>query len=56
MPPETDHDKIIRIDTTVQEIKTLLENHLRHHFLYTLTATSALISALVALIIAFARS
>ena len=47
-----DHDLLIRIDTKLDELSKQFTNHLRHHFLFSLTALSMAGAAIVALIVA----
>lgn len=51
----SDHDLLIRVDTVVGDLKTDFENHLQHHFRYTIMAWTATIGLVVALILALAR-
>jgi len=50
-----DHDNIIEIKTILKELKTDFENHLSHHFRYTLLAWSIAAGAIVTLAIALIK-
>lgn len=52
---KSDHDLLICIDVKLKELKTGFENHLQHHFRYTIMAWTATIGLVVALILALAR-
>ena len=50
MPPESDHDKIVRIDTSLEILVKQFNNHLKHHWaidLALLVAVLGLITAIV---------
>jgi len=47
----SDHDVLVKIDNDLCWVKKMLENHLKHHFLITLTSLSAALSAIVAILL-----
>ena len=47
----TDHDLLIRIDERVDKIGHDLSNHLKHHWVLTISLTGALLSTLAALLV-----
>lgn len=51
MENPTDHDLLIRIDERTFEFQKQMDNHLRHHFRYSIMAWGVTLSAIVGLII-----
>ena len=47
----TDHDLLIRIDERSIEFQRKMDNHLRHHFRYSIMAWGVTLSALISLVI-----
>lgn len=47
----TDHDLLIRIDERTIEFQRKMDNHLRHHFRYSIMAWGITLSTLVSLVI-----
>lgn len=52
MPDRNDHEILICIEVKLKELKSQFDNHLKHHFLLSLTALSMAGAAIVALIVA----
>ncbi len=48
---DIDHDLLIKVDERTQSIKTLLCNHLRHHFALNIVLLGTTLSALVSMLI-----
>ena len=46
-----DHDLLIKINTILEELKTDFNNHLSHHFRYSVMAWGIVLVALIGLII-----
>ena len=46
----TDHDLLIRIDERVQKLDRCMSNHLRHHWVVTAAALTALLTALATIV------
>ena len=44
--PMTDHDLLIRIDERVRKLARCMTNHLRHHWIITVAALTALFGAI----------
>lgn len=47
----TDGERLIKIETILNELKTDFDNHLKHHLLYSLMAWSATLGLLTTIII-----
>lgn len=52
MEDRTDHEMLLIMDNKLDILGTQFSNHLRHHFLFSLTALSMAGAAIVALIVA----
>lgn len=50
-----DHDLLVEVNTILKELKTDFDNHLQHHFRYTLLAWSVALGAIVTLAIALLK-
>lgn len=46
----TDHDLLIRIDERVQKLDRCMSNHLKHHWVVTAAALTALLTALATIV------
>ena len=46
----SDHDLLIRIDERVQKLDRCMSNHLKHHWVVTAAALTALLTALATII------
>ena len=53
---DTDHDILIRVETKLEEIKIDFENHLVHHFRYSIMAWGVALGAIVTLAIALIKT
>lgn len=49
---DRDHDILIEVNTKLDDLRLQFSNHLKHHFLFSLTALSMAGAAIVALIVA----
>lgn len=50
-----DHDLLIEMNTILKELKTDFDNHLVHHYRYTLLASSVALGAIITLAIALIK-
>lgn len=50
MTDSNDHDLLIRIDEKVTGLTTSFENHLKHHWMVTVAAVTAVLAAVASLI------
>lgn len=50
-----DHDLLIEINTILKELKIDFDNHLSHHFRYSILACGVALSAIVTLAIALIK-
>ena len=50
--PDKDHDILIEMNAKLDSLMLQFSNHLKHHFLFSLTALSMAGAAIVALIVA----
>lgn len=48
---EDDHDRLIRLSSDVCWIKTIVGNHLKHHWIITVAALSAAFTAIAGAIV-----
>ena len=48
---KNDHDRLVEMNTKLDLLMGQFTNHLKHHFLYTLTAFSVTLTAIAALIV-----
>jgi len=55
MDERNDHDVLICIEVKLKDLKTNFDNHLQHHFRYTIMAWTATIGLVVALILALVK-
>lgn len=53
--PESDHDLLIQTHTIVGRLEKWTENHMEHHFRYTIMAWTATIGLIAALILALVK-
>ena len=51
MDEQSDHDRLIRMDQTMQLIEKQLSNHLKHHWAITIAMSTLLVGGLFALIL-----
>lgn len=51
----SDHDILIEMNTTLKELKVDFDNHLSHHFRYSILACSVALGAIVTLAIALIK-
>ena len=51
----SDHDILIEMNTTLKELKTDFDNHLNHHFRYSILACGVALTAIVTLAIALIK-
>ncbi len=47
MPPDNDHDKLVRIDTSLDILISQFKNHLKHHFAIDLLLASAVVGLII---------
>ena len=52
---DNDHDILIRMEVILKELKIDFDNHLVHHFRYTLLACGVALSAIVTMAIALIK-
>jgi hypothetical protein len=52
---QTDHDLLIRIDERTEDLERNFDNHLAHHFRYSILAWTITIGALITAIFALIR-
>lgn len=50
-----DHDLLVEINTILKELKTDFDNHLNHHFRYSMLACGVALTAIVTLAIALIK-
>jgi len=55
MSNNNDHDILIRMEVILKELKVDFDNHLVHHFRYTLLACGVALSAIVTMAIALIK-
>jgi hypothetical protein len=51
MGADTDHDRLIRIETKVDTLIKYFDNHIKHHWMLTIPLTLALIGVVIKLLI-----
>ena len=51
----SDHDLLVEVNTILKELKVDFDNHLQHHFRYTLLACSVALGAIITLAIALIK-
>jgi len=52
---DSDHDILIELKVILEELKRDFDNHLQHHFRYTLLAWSVALGAIITLAIALIK-